>query len=118
MSWNINNSAHTGLWATVRFDHRPASRGIKFKDGGNWKVDFIIRAAAGASAQDVQQKAQAYANKIDGFLTGFFGAKYESESSEAKALAALESALSNTENTLSDLGDLVDSHYLMVGEME
>jgi hypothetical protein len=118
MAWNINNSAHTGLWATVRFDHRPTSKGVKFKDGGNWKLGFIIRSSAGASAQDVKQKSEAYANKIDGFLIGFFGAKYESESNQKKALTALEAAFSNTENTLSDLGDLVDLHYLMVGEIE
>lgn len=118
MAWNINNTAHKALWATIRFDHRPESKRVKFKDGGNWQLGFIIRAATGASAQDVKQKAEAYANKIDDFLTSFFGAKYENESNQQKALTALEDALINTENTLSDVGDIVDEHYLMIGEVE
>ena len=119
MAWSKNNYAHTILWSLVRFDHKDTIEQTGFQtfaQGGEWKNSHVIR-STGVSKKMTNDKANAYATKLDEMMRGIFGVKYEEDSNAAIAISAVAAALATPNSKLKDVGDVVDAHYVFRSEM-
>jgi hypothetical protein len=120
MSWSKNNEAHRTVWAFVRFKHKqPDGSYPKFAEGENWTADFLIKHVPGESPESKRSKATKFANDFDGVARSFTGATFEQGFDYNTATAAFVDALLDSSQTLGNsLGDLVDSFYQFLSEID
>jgi len=115
MSWNANNRAHACLWIFETWHHD--QRDLGFDEVGNWKCNFIIKAAAGEGAVMRKEKANTHAMLLDDVFTSLYRATYEANKDQVTSIADMEAVLGDDTKTMSDLADVVDAAYRFRGEM-
>lgn len=116
MTWNPNNRAHACLWLFEKWHH--GHREEPFSLAGEWRTDFLIKAAAGESAELRQKKAETHAELLDDAFTSLFGARYEQGMTAERAIAGMLAVLADAAKRLKDLGPSVDEAYRFIGELE
>lgn len=115
MSWNANNRAHACLWIFETWHHKKNNLG--FDEVKDWTCDFIIKSAAGESAAIKKKKAETHAVLLDNAFTSLYRATYEASNNQDSSIAAMETVLSDSTKTMSDLADVVDTAYRFKGEL-
>lgn len=115
MSWNANNRAHACLWIVETWHHD--QRNLGFDEVGAWKTEFVIKAAAGESADMRREKAETHAALLDDMFTSLYRAVYEAEMNQTAAVAAMQTVLANKDKTVADLADVVDECFRFRGEV-
>lgn len=115
MSWSTNNRAHTSL-CFFELWHQE-QRDASFEEAGDWSTSYLIRAAAGDSAEMRAGKARTHAELLDGVFTGMNRASYEQGVDREAAVASMVEVLVDDAKQLRDLGDPVDEAYRFLGEV-
>jgi hypothetical protein len=114
MAWNSNNRAHTSLWGFEIWDHDDEDAG--FEEVGSWGTDYIVKSSPGDSAEMRAEKARTHAEKLDGAFVSLFRAGYEDGQDRGSATDSMTEILGDSNNTMSDLADVVDDKYKFLGE--
>ena len=115
MSWIASNRAHACLWLVETWHHN--RRDVGFDEVGSWKSDFIVKSAAGESAQQRADKVETHAALLDEMFTSLYRATYEPAKNKNAALSEMQTVLGDPANTMTELADIVDGCYLFRGEV-
>jgi hypothetical protein len=113
-NWNNNNAAHVNMWAVLGL---LTQHNVKFKPAGPLKMSDLKFWINTASAEMRTIMAGTIAAQIDRFFCdkkNGLSAKYEPEVTQAQAIAALQTALSNGTKTIEDLANIGDENYAFI----
>ena len=117
MKWSSNNTACKTVWSTLMvFDQ--INEDQAFKSTGEKKVGDLRFFPHDGSQNIIDVRAESLAIQIDKFFRMIRGATYEDNVVQSQAVDALAAVLKDKEQTVAELADKADDHYLFFKEGE
>ena len=115
MKWTTNNRACVGTWFALKtLDQTSKS----FKTAEKQTIGSFKAWSSLESVTMRSKRARSVAKQLDNIMVDFEWTEYESSSSRPKALEAMKKILEDDGNTIADLADVIDDHYLFPQESE
>ena len=112
--WSNNNRAHTSLWFFETYHHGDAKG---FEYAKTWTTGFLSGVVPGDGPEMIGQKSRAHAVLLDEVFTKLYRATYEPDVTQQAATSALETVLTDVDNSIVDLAKVVDDQYRFNGEV-